>query len=212
LIRIFLDFDGTINDSSLRAYESYSRATKRLGGIPIDYNGFLLNKRNGIEKSALLFRSGIDISATDIFDDYVLSFIETESCLLQDSLYVWSLDLLSALSELDLELCLLTSRRRSDLLQRQIDNYFIREYFSDIFVETDKTAFLSSRDLDSTCIIIGDTEAEIVAARRTRISCVSVTWGMRSRSFLSGLSPEYLVDDFKELLEIITEKATGKQE
>jgi len=95
LISLFLDFDGTINDSSLRAYESYSMATKRLGGIPIDYQGFLLNKRNGIEKSALLFRSGIEVSAVDMFDNYVLSFIEMESCLLLDRLYGWSLELLS---------------------------------------------------------------------------------------------------------------------
>jgi len=212
LISLFLDFDGTINDSSLRAYESYSMATKRLGGIPIDYQGFLLNKRNGIEKSALLFRSGIEVSAVDMFDNYVLSFIEMESCLLLDRLYGWSLELLSAFSELELKLFLLTSRRRSDLLQRQIDNYFIREYFSEIFVESDKAAFLNSQDLESTCIIVGDTEAEIVAARRARISCVSVSWGMRSRSFLSALNPEYLVDDFKDLLEIIGKKAIRKEQ
>jgi len=71
---------------------------------------------------------------------------------------------------------------------------------------------LNSQDLESTCIIVGDTEAEIVAARRARISCVSVSWGMRSRSFLSALNPEYLVDDFKDLLEIIGKKAIRKEQ
>lgn len=209
--KLFLDFDGTINDSSLRAYESYSRAINRLGGIPVEYQVFLYNKRNGIEKADLLFQSGINSSAVDTFDDYVMFLIESESCLLLDSLYDWSLGLLSALSELEVELCLLTSRQRPELLNRQIDNYCIRKYFSEIFVERDKASFLSSQGLESTCIIIGDTEAEIVAARRARISCVSVTWGMRSRGFLSGLSPEYLADDFKDLLKIISEREVLKE-
>lgn len=203
LKRIYLDFDGTLNDATLRVYESYSIAIRKLGGIPVEYTTFLLNKRSGSPKEELLSQSKVDPSQIDKFDRYIFDLIETDSIILLDCLFAWSKDFLRSLVNLGFELCLLSSRQRSDLLYSQITRYSIEKYFSNIFVEKDKKSFLVSKNNRFTWFIIGDTEAEIIAAKESKIPCISVTWGMRSEKFLLDLHPEYIANNVQELLSII---------
>ncbi len=66
-----------------------------------------------------------------------------------------------------------------------------------------KKSFLVSKNNRFTWFIIGDTEAEIIAAKESKIPCISVTWGMRSEKFLLDLHPEYIANNVQELLSII---------
>ena len=54
------------------------------------------------------------------------------------------------------------------------------------------------------CLVVGDTESDIVAARRAGAISVAVTTGLESRALLEQEKPEFLfesLDDFKRILD-----------
>ena len=55
------------------------------------------------------------------------------------------------------------------------------------------------------CIYIGDSEVDIETAKNAGIKCICVTWGFREKEFLQSLSPDYMADTPKEILNIIGE-------
>lgn len=52
-------------------------------------------------------------------------------------------------------------------------------------------------------VYVGDSEVDIQTAINAGISCISVTWGFKSREFLEKNSAEYIVDKPKEIVEIL---------
>ncbi len=52
-------------------------------------------------------------------------------------------------------------------------------------------------------VYIGDSEVDVETARNCSIPCVAVTWGFRDKTVLSELNPEYIIDDTKDILDIL---------
>ncbi len=52
-------------------------------------------------------------------------------------------------------------------------------------------------------LYVGDSEVDYHTARRAAIHCALVTWGFRRKEDLEQLRPDYLVENPKELLEIV---------
>lgn len=52
-------------------------------------------------------------------------------------------------------------------------------------------------------IYIGDSDVDVQTAKNANMKMIAVTWGFRDREFLEKLNPEYIVDDTKELKEVI---------
>ena len=52
-------------------------------------------------------------------------------------------------------------------------------------------------------IYIGDSDVDVQTAKNANMKMIAVTWGFRDREFLEKLNPEYIVDDTKELIEVI---------
>ncbi|MHC1721555.1 MAG: HAD family hydrolase [Clostridiaceae bacterium] len=52
-------------------------------------------------------------------------------------------------------------------------------------------------------IYIGDSEVDIETARNSGTKCVCVTWGFRDREFLEHRSPDYIIDNPMELIDIL---------
>ncbi len=52
-------------------------------------------------------------------------------------------------------------------------------------------------------VYVGDETRDIQAARKAGIRCVSVTWGFNHRSILQEYKPDFLVDQAKELLQLL---------
>lgn len=55
----------------------------------------------------------------------------------------------------------------------------------------------------SEVIFVGDTEVDIATAKELGVPCILVTYGFRTKEFLSELKPEYLVDSPIEIVDII---------
>lgn len=52
-------------------------------------------------------------------------------------------------------------------------------------------------------VYIGDSEVDIETADNAHIPCISVTWGFRDKDVLKNLSPKYIVNEPKEIIDII---------
>ena len=52
-------------------------------------------------------------------------------------------------------------------------------------------------------VYIGDSEVDVETARNCGIPCVAVTWGFRNKTVLSELNPEYIIDDTKDIIDIL---------
>jgi phosphoglycolate phosphatase len=50
------------------------------------------------------------------------------------------------------------------------------------------------------CLFVGDSAADMEAARRAGVRCCAVTYGYGKREDLARWSPDYWIDDFRELL------------
>jgi phosphoglycolate phosphatase len=50
------------------------------------------------------------------------------------------------------------------------------------------------------CLFVGDSAADMEAARRAGMRCCAVTYGYGKREDLARWSPDYWIDDFRELL------------
>ncbi|MBI4571027.1 MAG: HAD hydrolase-like protein [Chloroflexi bacterium] len=62
-----------------------------------------------------------------------------------------------------------------------------------------KAALIRAAGLAGDGIVVGDTEADIAAARGLGLTLVCVATGLRSRRFLQELEPDYLLEAFAAL-------------
>ena len=52
-------------------------------------------------------------------------------------------------------------------------------------------------------VYVGDSEVDVETAVNSSIPCVSVTWGFRDKEVLEKLNPEYIIDEPKQIVNII---------
>lgn len=52
-------------------------------------------------------------------------------------------------------------------------------------------------------VYVGDTEIDMQTAENAGLPCISVTWGFRSREFLTGLGAQPIVDTAAEILPLV---------
>ena len=52
-------------------------------------------------------------------------------------------------------------------------------------------------------ILVGDSEVDYMTAENSGIAFIAVSWGFRSRDYLLGLKPRYLVDTSEDLLKLL---------
>ncbi len=60
------------------------------------------------------------------------------------------------------------------------------------------------------CVYVGDTEVDILTAKNAGVSCLSVTWGFRTREQLLSAGAENLCDDPLDMPKMIEEILNGK--
>ncbi|NQU11470.1 HAD family hydrolase, partial [bacterium] len=107
------------------------------------------------------------------------------------------------------ELVLTTLRRSPEPLARQLDRLGIRELFHSVFSGAGEASGLAKANLIRnyssvpTGWLVGDSEADILAARALGLRCCAVTWGIRSRSYLAKLHPQALAGDMRELPQLV---------
>jgi phosphoglycolate phosphatase len=215
---LFCDFDGPIVDVSGRYHGTYRLALartrrlyrtqgKELQLTPMTKVQFWHMKQARIPDLEIALRSGLRDGQIDDFLAQVKEIVNCCPALLRrDSLQPQVPAALQLLKQHHIKLVLVTLR-----CQDQV-NQFLRRYdlegaFTGIYCTQEaqaaydnytdlKTSLLSQALTDhgdvETAWMVGDTEADVIAAQRLEVSAIALTCGIRSRSYLSRLQPTSL--------------------
>ena len=190
---IFIDFDGTLVDIAPRHYRVYKKCVEKMGGTPLDRKKYWELKRDNISWNELLPMSGLEVNNRGDYLELFIDRIESLEELYRDELFVDSLS----------TLYLLSLRRNSDALDKQIEKLGIGCFFEKILSghsDTKEGTLLKKADIikqtidnPEDSIIVGDTEADVSAAQQLNATSIALLSGIRSKEFLKSMEPDYLV-------------------
>ena len=209
---IFIDFDGTLVDIAPRHYRVYKKCVEKMGGTPLDRKKYWELKRDNISWNELLLISGLEVNNRDDYLKLFIDRIELLEELYRDELFVDSLSTLKKLSSNGNKLYLLSLRRNSDALDKQIEKLGIGRFFEKILSghsDTKEGTLLKKADIikqtidnPEDSIIVGDTEADVAAAQQLNATSIALLSGIRSKEFLKSMEPDYLVDGIGDVANI----------
>lgn len=197
--KIFFDLDGTLIDSSERLYKLFNDLVV---ASKFSKSQYWELKRNKINHKMILEKYFPDLDF-DKFNNIWLENIEKMEYLALDKLKESTLEVLKKLSD-EFELYIVTARQNKENLVKEINLLQINQFFENILVTESK---YSKEDLiRKNCqispydILIGDTGFDIKTGKALSIKTCAITDGFLSKESLQNYSPDYMIDDLKELL------------
>lgn len=192
---LILDLDGPLLEGKERHYRCYSDILKKHGHLPLPMEQYWESKRNACGGRELLSLS----NAAELFDTFSaewLERIEMREYLRLDSLQPGVLDILSGWKKSGLILWLVTMRHHAENLHWQLQRTGMREFLDRVMVTgglTGKAAAVREvLDDKQQLFWIGDTEADIEAARESGIRVCALSCGLRTAEYLAGHAPDRL--------------------
>lgn len=204
---IILDLDGPILDGRLRHYQCYSDILLENGFTPISEDEYWEMKRNCLDRHRQLAASGAD----GIYDKFIktwLERIEGKDYLSLDRLQPGVMQKLQEWKYRGIRLFLVTMRNNKSNLDWQLGLFGLLSLFEPILAVSTQgadigkadavKASIKEEDCDSV-LWIGDTEADINAARLLGIKVCAVCCGLRAPDYLTTLKPDFIVPSLNEV-------------
>jgi phosphoglycolate phosphatase-like HAD superfamily hydrolase len=205
-VKVFLDLDGTLIDVAPRHHRVYDEVTRELGGAPLAQPRYWSLKRRKTAWAELLPLSGLPAAVEGEYLDRFISRIERPDYLRADALFAGARDLLAAFAAHFPERYLVSLRRKPEALRAQLQWLQIDPHFTEILsghserdgVEV-KTALIRERLRREPGVMIGDTEADVMAGKQLGMTTVAMHSGLRDEHFLGALGPDFLFGGLAEL-------------
>ena len=205
---LFFDLDGPIIDTSAR-YAALHRdllSASGLNGMAPDR--YWERKRARVPEEEILRELGV----LDLARDYLrvrLARVESPDYLLLDRPWPWTHEVLTKLAR-RYRLVLVTVRTNHLLLLEQLDRLELMAFFHEALSEPARrgvdhqkarliTAYLNRHGQSADGWMIGDTEADISAGQLVGLRTAVVRCGVRNTELLQQASPEFLLNDIREL-------------
>lgn len=134
----------------------------------------------------------------------------------ENEVYEGMEDFLQALNDLGLKLYVCTSKPivfANEIMEHfHLDKYFqgiygsefngIRKEKADVIAYCLKQEGIRAED----CIMVGDRQHDIIGAHKNNIPCIGVLYGYGDREEFERFDCDYVVNDIKELLDVLSEK------
>lgn len=196
---IFCDLDGPILDGKLRHYNCYRDIVLQYGGEPISIERYWLLKRNKIQRTMLLELTGFKGSYDEYFTSWI-DLIEQKKYLEYDVLKPDVHKTLLKWSEDCENLYIVTQRQNRENLIWQLSNLDIKKYFNKILTcppGIEGSKYYALKDIAfNKAIMIGDTEEDMMTAKRLGISSIAIKTGLREKKYLDA---NVYVDEIKDI-------------
>ncbi|NEP55728.1 MAG: HAD family hydrolase [Symploca sp. SIO2G7] len=223
-LTVFCDFDGPIVDVSRRYYSTYqlaladTQAFYQAQGITLPIHAlskqqFWQMKRSRVPDVEIARNSGLDQEQVDFFLSRVVEIVNHPTLLYKDKLQLgvhWALALLHSRC---VRLVIVTLRSQSQATQI-LRNHGLTRLFGGIYGTSDRHAAYKnytglkkqllqqaiaeqspSSEPTGATWMVGDTEADIVAAQALSLPTIALTCGIRSFSYLQQFEPTHIYTD-----------------
>jgi phosphoglycolate phosphatase-like HAD superfamily hydrolase len=223
MLRLITDFDGPIMDVSERYYRVYQlclEKTRYPGQTIIELSKaeFWQLKRSHTPEIQIALKSGLDAQQGQQFSQIRKQTVHTWPYFQYDVIIPTALETLTKVQAAGIDLAVMTMRR-----VRELDYAFNQYDLSQFFPENRRYClsndYVKTRDVEDKPLLmaralaqlppaadtwmVGDTEADITAAKKHDIKIIAVESGIRDRSQLESYQPDMIVTDLKTAVDFI---------
>jgi len=232
MLRLITDFDGPITDVSERYYRVYQfclEKTRRLDQSVRELSKveFWQLKRSRVPEKQIAMNSGLDEAQALEFAQLRRQTVHTEQYFQYDILIPGAVEALLKIQAAGIDLAVMTMRRVWELdyaFQKfQLDRFFPENRcycLSNDYVKTrdieDKPLLMARAIAELPAVadswMIGDTEADITAAKKHGIKVIAVESGIRDRPQLELYHPDYIVPNLSLAVDFILEAGRTNQQ
>jgi phosphoglycolate phosphatase-like HAD superfamily hydrolase len=230
MLRLICDFDGPIIDVSERYYRVYQfclEETRRQDQKirELSKTEFWNLKRARVPEREIGIMSGLDAEQAQTFSQMRRNTVHTLPYFQYDEVAPSAVDALERVQQSGIDLAVMTMRRVMEL------DYAFNRFDLGRFFALDRRYRLSNdyvktRDIEDKPLLmkqalselppasgtwmVGDTEADIVAAKTNGVKAIAVLCGIRDRTQLEAYEPDWIVNDLSEAVGLILEQACQK--
>jgi phosphoglycolate phosphatase-like HAD superfamily hydrolase len=224
MLRLITDFDGPIMDVSERYYQVYQYCLEKTkqAGQPVrqlSKDEFWQLKRAKVPEKEIGAISGLDEVQAAEFSQLRRQTVHTLPYFTYDRLLPEAEETLERIQNLGFDLAVMTMRRTRELALA-LERYHLSRFFpserryclDDDYRKTadvkDKPLLMSRalQELPPAAEIwmVGDTEADIIAAKTHGVKVIAVLSGIRNRVQLEGYEPDFIVDNLAAAVDLVT--------
>jgi phosphoglycolate phosphatase-like HAD superfamily hydrolase len=223
MLRLITDFDGPIMDVSERYYRVYQLCLQKTryadqAVTELSKEEFWQLKRSHTPEQQIAFKSGLDANQAQEFSQFRKQTVHTEFYFQYDILVPSAIEALSQVQQAGIDLVVMTMRR-----VRELDYAFNKYNLGGFFPENRRYClsndYVKTRDIEDKPLLmakalaelhpatdiwmVGDTEADITAAKTHGIKVMGVESGIRDRTQLELYQPDLIVKDLRAAVDLI---------
>jgi phosphoglycolate phosphatase len=207
-LTIFFDLDGPLLDVSARYASLHRDLLGAVGLRGMTADRYWERKRSRVPEEEILRELGVLSQAPDYLRQR-LDRVESPEYLMLDRPWPWTHEILGLLAR-RYPLVLVTARSSHLLLLEQLDRLDLIAFFHEVLSEparrgVDKQKarlignYLRRHERPADGWMTGDTEADVGAGHLVGLRTAAVRTGIRTAELLQLASPDYMINDIREL-------------
>jgi phosphoglycolate phosphatase-like HAD superfamily hydrolase len=229
MLRLITDFDGPIIDVSERYYRVYQFCLEKTlrpnqAVQELTKAEFWQLKRSRIPEKQIALNSGLDEVQAQEFAQLRRQTVHTDPYFDYDTLAPGAVEALLKIQEAGIDLAVMTMRR-----VKELDYAFKKHDLGRFFPENRcyclTNDYVKTRDIDDKPLLmeraiaelppaadtwmVGDTEADITAAKNHGVKVMAVECGIRDRSQLALYNPDLIVKDLSAAVDFVLERSVS---
>lgn len=227
MLRLITDFDGPIIDVSERYYRVYQdcldktrRSSQQVRELT--KREFWRLKRSRTPEKQIGIISGLDEAQAQEFAQLRKKTVHTQPYFQYDTLAPGAVDTLLKVQKAGVDLAVMTMRRVREL-DYAFKKYDLGRFFPENRCYCLSNDYVKTRDVDDKPLLmaramkelpsareiwmVGDTEADIISAKKQGIKVIAVECGIRDRNQLQSYEPDLIVADFSSAVNLVLEQA-----
>jgi phosphoglycolate phosphatase-like HAD superfamily hydrolase len=230
MLRLITDFDGPIIDVSERYYRVYQYCLQKIrypeqSVQQLTKAEFWQFKRSRVPERQIALNSGLDATQAQEFAQLRRKTVHTDTYFEYDSLIPGAVEGLLKIQQAGIDLAVMTMRRVREL-DYAFKKYDLGSFFPENRCYCLKNDYVKTSDIQDKPLLmeralaelppasdtwmVGDTEADIAAAKKYGIKVMAVESGIRDRTQLEIYQPDLIVQDLSTVVKLILESQSVK--
>ncbi|MEM9922350.1 MAG: HAD family hydrolase [Cyanobacteria bacterium P01_D01_bin.50] len=228
MIRLITDFDGPISDVSERYYQVYllclEKNRRQDQQIRIlSKEEFWQLKRARTPEKQIGTISGLESTQSEDFAQLRKQIVHTQPYFDYDTLLPGAVEALQKVRQARIDLVVMTMRRVREL-EYALQKFNLYQFFPENRRYCLSNDYVKTRDIEDKPLLmtralkelppakdtwmVGDTEADIAAAKQHSIKLIAVKSGIRDRAQLEACHPDFIVKNITEAVDFVLKSST----